>query len=131
MAEQLVAQLDSARIQRALVLSVAYWFGSELMPGVDRDLTLSDEHARVRAENDWVASQAARYPDRLVSFCSVNPLKVYALEEIQRCGRHSVVRGLKLHLANSGVDLRKRADVEQLRRVFRTANEANLPIVVL
>ena len=129
-AEQLVAQSDSAGVQRALVLSVAYWFGSALMAGADPDLSLADEHARVRAENDWVASQVARYPNRLTAFCSLNPLKPYAVEEIQRCGRQPGIRGLKLHLANSTVDLRRREDVDQLRRVFRAANEARLAIVV-
>jgi predicted TIM-barrel fold metal-dependent hydrolase len=129
-ADQLVTKLDSAGIKRAVVLSVAYWFGSALMPGSDSNVTLAEEHARVRTENDWVASQVARHPDRLVAFCSVNPLKPYALEEIERCGRHPGIRGLKLHLANSSVDLRKPADVEQLRRVFRAANSAALPMVV-
>jgi predicted TIM-barrel fold metal-dependent hydrolase len=129
-AEQLVTQLDSAGIQRALVLSVAYWFGSSLMPGADSTVTLAEEHARVRTENDWVASQVARHQDRLVAYCSVNPLKPYAIEEIERCGRLSTIGGLKLHLANSSVDLRKREDVEQLRRVFRATNSAGLPIVV-
>lgn len=129
-ADQLVTQLDSAGIQRALVLSVAYWFGSSLMPGADPDVTLAEEHARVRTENDWVASQVARHPDRLVAFCSVNPLKSYAIEEIERCGRQPGIGGLKLHLANSSVDLRKRENVEQVGRVFRAANSAALPIVV-
>lgn len=129
-AAQLIEQLDSARIQRALVLSVAFWYGSSLMPGADRGLPLADEYAKVRAENDWVASEVARYPNRLVGYCSFHPLKSYALEEIDRCGRHPGLHGIKLHLANSGVDLRKPEDVEQLRRVFRAANEHRLPIVV-
>ena len=129
-APQLVAQLDSAGIRRALVLSVAYWFGSRLMPGADPGWTPAEEYAKVRAENDWVVSEAARYPSRLIPFCSVHPLKSYALEEVERCGRHTGVRGLKLHLANSSVDLRKAEDVEQLRRVFHTANQQRLPIVV-
>ena len=128
-AAQLIEQLDSARIQKALVLSVAYWFGSTLMPGAER-LPISDEYAKVRAENDWVASEAAKYPKRLFAFCSLHPLKSYAVEEIERCGKDAGIHGLKLHLANSSVDLRKPDDVQQLRRVFRAANEQRLPIVV-
>lgn len=52
-AETLVAELDSVGIQRAVVLSVAYWFGSPLGPPVD------DEYMKVRAENDWVALSGA------------------------------------------------------------------------
>jgi uncharacterized protein (TIGR02246 family) len=127
-AAQLIEQLDSARIQRALVLSVAYWFGSALMPGAEK-LPIADEYARVRAENDWVASEAAKFPNRLIAFCSFHPLKSYAIKEVERCGKHAGIHGIKLHLANSGVDLRKPEDVQQLRRVFRAANEQRLPIV--
>jgi uncharacterized protein (TIGR02246 family) len=128
-AVQLIEQLDSARIQRALVLSVAYWFGSTLMPGAEK-LQVADEYAKVRAENDWVASEAAKYPKRLIAYCSFHPLKSYALEEVERCGKNPGIRGIKLHLANSGVDLRKPDDVQQLRRVFRAANEQRLAIVI-
>jgi uncharacterized protein len=127
-AVQLIEQLDSARIQRALVLSVAYWFGSALMPGAEK-LPIAEEYAKVRAENDWVASEAAKFPNRLIAFCSFHPLKSYAVEEVERCGKHAGIHGIKLHLANSGVDLRKPEDVQQLRRVFRAANEQRLPIV--
>lgn len=129
-ADRLIKQLDSAGIRRAIVLSEAYWFGSALMPGVDRSLSIADEHGKVRAENDWVAEQVAKYPSRLVAFCSVNPLKGYAIEEIERCGTNPGFRGLKLHLANSEVDLRSADDVAQLARVFRVANRHRLPIVV-
>ena len=129
-ATQLIQQLDSARIERALVLSVAYWFGSSLMPGADKGLSIAEEHARVKAENDWIATESAKFPDRLIAFCSLHPLKSYALEEIERCGKHPGIRGIKLHLANSSVDLRKPEDVQQLRRVFAAANEQGLPIVV-
>ena len=129
-ADQLIAQLDSAHIQRALVLSVAYWFGSPIMLGADRSLSLAEEYARVRAENDWAAEQAARYPQRLVAFCSFNPLKAYAMEEIDRCARSPGLKGIKLHLANSRVSLRKPEDVAQLRQVFRAANDHQLPVVV-
>jgi len=129
-ADRLIKLLDSTGIRRAVVLSEAFWFGSALMWGVDRSLSIADEYATVRAENDWVADQVAKYPSRLVAFCSVNPLKSYAVQEIERCGTNPAIRGLKLHLANSEVDLRSADDVAQLGRVFRTANQHRLPIVV-
>ena len=129
-ADQLIKKLDSAGIKRAVVLSEAFWFGSELMWGVDRSLSIADEYATVRAENDWAADQIAKYPSRLVAFCSLNPLKSYAIEEVERCGANPAFRGIKLHLANSEVDLRSAGDVAQLARVFRTANQHRLSIVV-
>ena len=41
-----------------------------------------------------------------MAFCSVNPLRPYALEEIARCARDPRLRnGLKLHFGNSDVDV--------------------------
>jgi predicted TIM-barrel fold metal-dependent hydrolase len=122
-AGKFIALLDSAGVQRAAVMSLAYQFGS---PGFDVD----DEQAKVRAENDWTLREAARYPDRLVAFCSVNPVETYAVEEIERCARAGGFAGLKLHFTSSFVDLRNPDHVERLRRVFRTANTFRLPIVV-
>jgi len=123
-ADRLIAQLDSAGIQRALVLSLAYAHGS---PSIRK----GDEYAQVRAENDWTSQQVARYPDRLRAACSFNPLREYALQELDRCAKDPHLRhALKLHLGNSRVDLRNPEHVEQLGRVFRAANERRMPIVV-
>jgi uncharacterized protein len=124
-ASDLVAQLDSAGARRGLVLSVAYMYGNPNRPPVE------NEYEKVRAENDWTAQQVARYPDRLRAFCSFNPLKDYALEELARCARDPQLHfGLKLHFGNSDVDLHDAQHVEQLRRVFRAANGYRMPIVV-
>ena len=123
-ADKLIAQLDAAGIRRALVLSLGYMQGSPRLRG-------ADEYAKVKAENDWTAEQVAKYPDRLRAFCSVNPLRDYALSEIDRCAKDARLRnGLKLHLANARASLRKAKDVEQVRRVFSAANAHRMPIVV-
>jgi predicted TIM-barrel fold metal-dependent hydrolase len=120
----LIALLDSAGIRRALVLSVAYMYGSPAR-------TVADEYLKVKAENDWTGAQAARYPERLRAFCSFNPLKEYALDEMSRCARDPNLRnGIKLHFGNSDVQLDNPEHVEQLRRVFRAANERRMAIVV-
>ncbi len=122
-ADKLIALLDEAGIRRAVVLSVAYWFGSPLGKPVE------DEYAKVKAENDWTAAQVARFPDRLVAFCSFNPLKDYAIQELGRCARDLRVKGLKLHFGNSGVDVKNPEHVEKLRRVFAEANRLRVAIV--
>jgi predicted TIM-barrel fold metal-dependent hydrolase len=122
-AEQLIAEMDAAGIKRAAVLSVAYWYGKP-------SRKVEDEYAKVRAENDWVAEQVARYPDRLVGFCSFSPLKDYAIEELNRCAKNPNFKGLKFHFGNSGVDVLNPQHVEKLRAVFRAANEKRLPVVV-
>jgi predicted TIM-barrel fold metal-dependent hydrolase len=124
MADQLIRDMDETGIQRAAVLSVAYFFGSpnRSWPG--------DEYANVRAENDWVAAEVARYPDRLVAFCGVSPLKDYAEREVRRCAGELKMKGLKLHFRSSRVNVLDPEHLEKVRRVFRTANELGLAIVV-
>src|SRR5262245_50695363 len=74
-ADDLIPLLDRAGMRRAVVLSVAYMYGSPARK-------IEDEHARVKGENDWTRDQVARYPQRLVGFCGLNPLREYALEEL-------------------------------------------------
>jgi uncharacterized protein len=124
LARDLVVLLDLAGIHSALVLSAAYMYGSPKH-------TIAAEYDKVKAENDWIASQAAQYPDRLRAFFAVNPLKEYALDEITRCaGNPHLRQGIKLHFGNSDVQLDHRAHVEQLQRVFQAANAHGMAIVV-
>ena len=123
-ARDVIAVLDSAGIRRAVLLSTAYLYGSP-------SRSFPDEYARVRAENDWNAQQAAQYPDRLIAFCGFNPLKYYALDELERCARDPRLnRGIKLHFGNSDVQLENPEHVEKVARVFRAANEHHMAIVV-
>jgi predicted TIM-barrel fold metal-dependent hydrolase len=123
-ARDLVAMLDAAGIRRAVVLSAAYAFGSPAR-------SVADEYAKVRAENDWNAAQAAQYPGRLRAFCSFNPLKEYALDELARCAAApGLERGIKLHFGNSDVQLDNPAHLERLRQVFRAANAHRMAIVL-
>ena len=123
-ASELLPLLDAAGTRRAVILSVAYMYGSPAR-------TVTDEYAKVRAENDWTAAQAAQSPGRLIAFCGVNPLRDYALEEIARCASSPALgRGVKFHFANSDVQLDDPAHVEKLRRVFRAANELEMAVVV-
>ena len=122
-AEDLIRQMNVDGVRRALVVSNAYYFDSS------RQAQDAAAHARVRSENDWTAQQAARYPDRLLPFCSFNPLADYALSELERCSRNRSFRGIKLHFQMSGVDLRNRYHVERVQAVFSRINELRLPII--
>ena len=123
--EELIAGLDAAGIEHASVLSIAYWYGSAF-----RDAPVENEYARVRAENDWVAEQTSKYPDRLSAYFSFNPLKDYAVEELERCARNPVFKGIKLHLGNAKVNVLNPDHIAKLRAVFAAANKNRLPIVV-
>ena len=124
-ARDVVALLDSAGIRRGLVLSVAYTWGKASRAAVD------DEYTKVKAENDWTAQQVSQYPDRLRAFCSLNPLKPYALSELARCNNNPHLRhGLKLHFGNSDVDLDDREKVARVRKILDDANRNRMAIVV-
>jgi predicted TIM-barrel fold metal-dependent hydrolase len=124
-ASDLISLLDAAGVQRALVLSLAYQYGNP------NKAPISDEYAQVRRENDWTAGQVAKYPHRLRVFCGVDPLKSYAVSEIERCAKNPYLHyGLKLHFGNSDVDMDNPSHVAQLRRVFRAADEHGMAIVV-
>jgi predicted TIM-barrel fold metal-dependent hydrolase len=83
------------------------------------------------AKNDWTAAEAARYPGRLVAFCSFNPLKDYALAELARCAATpGLAKGIKLHFGNSDVQLDNPDHVARLRQVFGAANAHHMAIVV-
>ena len=123
-ADRLIALLDSAGIQRALVLALGYSWGNP-------SRTVENEYEKVKAENDWVAAQVARYPDRLRAFCSFNPLKDYALDEFARCATIPQLRsGLKLHIGNAALNYHDAQHRDRLRAVFRAANERRIPIVI-
>ena len=122
-AEDYIAALDSAGIRRGVVLSWAYQIGAAFR-------RVPDEARKVRAENDWTGRQAARYPERLVAFCSLNPLRDYALEELAHCISDPRITGLKLHLTTSFVDLRVPEHTRRLGDVFEAANRGRFPIVI-
>lgn len=124
-ARDVIVLLDSAGIRRALVLSVAYTWGKASRAAVD------SEYNHVKAENDWTAQQVLQYSDRLRAFCSFNPLKPYAFDELARCNNNPQLRhGLKLHFGNSDVDLDNPENVAQVRKVFEAANRNRMAIVV-
>jgi predicted TIM-barrel fold metal-dependent hydrolase len=107
-----------------VLLSTAYSYGR---PGSEPP----DEYAKVKAENDWNAAQAALFSKRLIAFCSFNPLKDYALDELARCAKIPNLRhGIKLHFGNSDVQTENPEHFEKLKRVFQAANSQRMAIIV-
>jgi predicted TIM-barrel fold metal-dependent hydrolase len=81
-AEDLIAHLDAANVDKAVVLSLGYW-------------SLPDD-SNMAAENDFTAMEVAKFPERLVGFCGINPKFDSALGEIERCLSHPNMLGIKL-----------------------------------
>ncbi|HEX6574150.1 MAG TPA: amidohydrolase family protein [Gemmatimonadaceae bacterium] len=123
-ADKTIQVLDDAGISKAVVLSVAYWFGDGEHRG-----TPAEEYAQVKSENDWMASEVARYSLRLVGFCGVNPLRDYALDEVRRCSKMPGIKGMKVHFGNSGIDVTNAVHVAKLQKFFQECNSTHMAIV--
>jgi predicted TIM-barrel fold metal-dependent hydrolase len=123
-AKDLIAHLDAAGIKRAVVLSAAYMYGAA-------SRKVENEYDKVRAENDWVSAEVARYPQRLRGFCGVNPLKDYALDELARCAKDPNLRhGVKLHFGNSDVQVENPEHAAKMQAFFAAANRHRMAIAV-
>lgn len=120
-ADSVIQILDTAQIEKGVLLSAANLFGS---PYID----VTGAYEKVKAENDYVARQASNYPDRLVAFCSFNPLADYAMKEMKRCAESAHLEGIKLHLTNAQLDLRNKEHVRKLEEVFQEAERLDLAI---
>jgi predicted TIM-barrel fold metal-dependent hydrolase len=119
----LLAELDAAGIEKAVVLSVGYSFADERKK-------LPDPDRLTREENDWTSAQVAASGGRLIGFCSANPLRAVALAELERCLRLPGMRGIKLHFGNGGVTLRDSAHAARLAELFTLAERLRAPVLV-
>jgi predicted TIM-barrel fold metal-dependent hydrolase len=121
--DALIEMLDEAKISKAVILSSAYFFESPFLGGA-----YPEGAAMLRAENDWTAREVARHPTRLVGFCGVNPLTIQALAEVRRCKDELGMVGIKLHFANSQVELENPKHLSQMKSFFAEANRLRMPI---
>jgi predicted TIM-barrel fold metal-dependent hydrolase len=124
-AGDVIAALDEVGSAKGVVLSMAYFFGSPYVASQHYDVA-----RMTRAENEYVAGQVSRYPDRLIGFFSVDPVVPSAAAEVQHWLHDPRLKGLKLHFANSGVHLRDPAQVRQIAGVVGTVGAAGLPMVI-
>lgn len=119
----LVKELDTAGIDRAVVLSVGYTFGDERKK-------LTDPDRLTREENDWTSAEVTRNSPRLIGFCSANPLRPVALEELDRCLGLPGMTGIKVHLGNAGMSLRDPGHRVRIRQLFALAERRRAPVLV-
>lgn len=112
-AEDLIAQLDAAHVDKAVVLALGY------------DPSLDDSGST--KENDFTATEIAKFPDRLIGFCGINPLNNRALEEIDRCLNHANMLGIKLQ--GSNYDWEDSDQVSAISAVLKKAGEKDAPVL--
>jgi predicted TIM-barrel fold metal-dependent hydrolase len=119
----LLAELDAAGIDRAVVLSTGYSFADERKK-------LEDPDRLTAAENDWTSAQVAASGGRLIGFCSANPLRPAALDELERCLALPGMKGVKLHFGNAGITLRNPEHATRIVQVFALAERMRAPVLV-
>ena len=119
---RLLAELDSAGVRQAVVLSVGYSFADERK-------RLEQPDRLTQEENDWTSQQVAASNGRLIGFCSANPLREAALAELERCLALPGMRGIKLHFGNAGVSLRNPAQAARIADIFALGNRLRAPIL--
>jgi predicted TIM-barrel fold metal-dependent hydrolase len=119
-ADDLVARLDEANVARAIILAGGY-FGAPV--GLNDDSNMAPE-------NDFVASEVARFPDRLYGFCGINPLFSSAEDEIDRCLALPGMIGVKLHLEGSAVNLTDPRHAQSLAAVFDRIADHDAPVLM-
>lgn len=118
--------LNRARIDRAIIISSAFNWGSNAYTIPDREL-----ESHIREENSWVAGQRDLCPERLKCLMSFNPLHTeIALHEMARCTDELGMDGVKLHFNNNGVDILNPEHRERVCPVFQEAARRDLPILL-
>ena len=110
-ADDLIAEMDRSGVDRAVALGYGW-----TDPGV------------AKLANDYALASAAKYPERIVPFCSVNPLwGAEAITEVERCAEAGA-RGIgELHADTQGFDP---ADERMLRPLMATAEALGLIVLV-
>jgi predicted TIM-barrel fold metal-dependent hydrolase len=114
-AADILPMLNKAKVDRAVVLSAAYWFS---------------EKEKAQAENDFLASEVAKHSDRLVGFCSVHLLQDWATAELERCARVLKLRGLKLHPQFDKVDFRNPDHISRVETLIEKAGQFGFPVLL-
>ncbi|KAK0351075.1 hypothetical protein LTR94_026440, partial [Friedmanniomyces endolithicus] len=121
----LLADMDEAGVRHAYMMSTGYLAESPMMVPAR-----SDAPELVHAANAFTVEQARTHPDRLVAFIGLNPLTSTALAEIEAWKDEPYAAGVKLHLTNSGVDLRDPAQVRKLAAVFEAASRNRMAVMI-
>jgi predicted TIM-barrel fold metal-dependent hydrolase len=112
----LEALLATGDLEGALLVPMAHFYASgEMREALELDL--ETERARAQAENDYVANLAANSAFRAVALASVDLLRPYALDELQRAREQHTVAGAKLHLRSAGFDFATPEHRQALERV--------------
>ncbi len=90
----------------------------------------TDAKEKLIAENDNLLDQAAKHPDRVTPYYTVDPLQDWALEELERCYRLSPDGGLKMHFSTSQVYLTEPVHLQKVKPIFQKAAALGIPMLL-
>ena len=90
----------------------------------------NDVNQKIQSENNFLAAAANKYPDKITSFFSIDPLDETALEEAQRCFKKMGMDGIKLHFNASQVYLTEPDHVNKVAPLFEYAAKNKIPILL-
>lgn len=83
--EKTVSNMDAAGVDKSCVFSV------------DTGLLAGEPSVSIADQNRMVAEAVSRFPDRLISFCAIDPRRPEALDIFKRSVEDWGMKGLKLH----------------------------------
>lgn len=119
----------SIQIDDVQLIPMAHLYGNEdFRRGLG--LTLEQEEAAVRRENDHVAQEAKRFSGRAVAFCSADLKRPYFWNEMRRCRNDLSSTAVKLHLASAGIDPRRDNDLALVATVAAWADSNAVSLLV-
>ncbi len=90
----------------------------------------NEEYEKLKQENNYLFKVSSKYKENVKPFFAIDPLKAYAVEELQRCLQINKNSGLKLHFSSSQVYLTEPEHLKKVKSIFAIASENNLPILL-
>lgn len=116
--------LHKNKVQHINLIGMGYVFGN---PEYYRG---DDMRQRMIDENNYLLNQSKRYPKQIKPFFAIDPLKEFAIEELERCYELNPKSGLKLHFNASQVYLTESEHLQKVKQVFQKAADYNLSILL-
>ncbi len=109
----LLEEMDEAGIDKSVVFPI------------DFGVPAGDPEVPIETVNRHIADVAAKHPDRLISFVSVDPRREGALDLVKKCVEDWGMQGLKLHPSAGFYP-----NQEEVYRLLEWADSAGLPVII-
>ncbi len=122
------AIMSRLETDQAIAVSMAHLYGTEGFRRIEQ--VKSNEAEFVRAENDHIAKCVQESNGNLIGFYSVNLLRPYADDELERCRKHPELTGLKLHLPACGINLLNDEHLKVIAKRFAWCEKNEIPVLI-